>query len=299
MEQEYNNNHRKIKDLLKKIEKYKILIVFTICVIFGLIWFYLDIIESTGFFCTFVPTCFTAFAVIFLEFLVEKVFTSESEKMKDDCIVLSDFQRKIVDNFMGKSCNFCYNNITAIKEGRPIEYMEELFKSAENSISILATNLDSFQFYVDPIFFDKIKDGKKVNILALHPKYATDFVKSRNLEDAPAQTLEMMKLSLSIIYNKRESIINDIDEDNFQMKLFYGIAPSMIIIIIDAEYVENCKCCVGYLLNTRKSRDTIHFTYSGQKDNSLVKGFIDHFQSIWNDDKHTITVDQLLIDELN
>lgn len=128
------------------------------------------------------------------------------------------------------------------------------FASAKHSISILATNLDSFKGCID-ILNKKAAANVKVRIAAMHPELARNFFKLRMLgSQGPEEAWEKMKSTL-------------------------------VLVIVDN------RCYVAYLLNSKKTRDTIHFLYGSANYSdaeSPVNYFKSHFETTWDHEKTTI-----------
>lgn len=218
---------------------------------------------------------------------------------KLDCLIKE--QSDIIKIFKGKKCLFCRNNISDISMKREKNKVSKLIKSATKSISILATNLESFQDCTDELK-EKAQNGITVRVATLNPesKYTRDFINTRHIhENSCDETICLMKGALERFFIKSQSVS---ENDKFQIKVYEGIAPSIVMIIIDSEKrSRSCKCIIGYLLNHIRSSETIHFTFSRSKydaEISPVDKFIEHFESIWNQDECVKNVDNIFIKKM-
>ena len=191
----------------------------------------------------------------------------------------NDFS-KILDIYNGKACTFCKNYIKDVKFNRKDCNLDDFFSSAKYSINILATNLKSFTNYI-PKLLEKANQGIKVRIATMHPNFARDFNISRVTGTTTAEQ-RWVDMKESLINFVSFSSRSDVDKDKFQVKAYNGIAPTLILIMVDNN------CYVAYLINGMHARDTIHFLFSTNDNTnkaSPVYYFKNHFESIWEDEQ--------------
>lgn len=185
----------------------------------------------------------------------------------------------VLDIYNGKACTFCRNYIKDVKFNRKSCNLQNFFATAKNSISILATNLESFVPYL-PQFTALAKDGISVRVSAIHPNFARDFNIARVTGNtSPEKRWRDMKDSLMKF--AAFATKDDSSGNNFQVRTYSAIAPTLILIMVDNE------CYVAYLLNGMRASDTIHFLFSAGEEvttNSPVYYFKKHFESIWSDE---------------
>lgn len=190
----------------------------------------------------------------------------------------------LVELYSGKSCTFCKNSIKSVKMNRDDCNLGEFFNSAKESISILATNLESFTPFI-PIFEKKAKRGVVVRIATLHPTFGASFNIARVVgRSSPEERWEEMKSSLEAFL---------IHKDLFQVRVYSKLLPTVILMIVDDQ------CYVSYLLHGHKSRETPHFLFTSGNGAAFspVENFKSHFEGTWTD-LGTNTIDRKELFEL-
>ena len=182
---------------------------------------------------------------------------------------------RMVEAYNGKTCTFCKNYIKDIRFSRSDCDLKSFFQSAKDSISILATNLESFVPFL-PLLSSLSETGINVRVATIHPNYARDFNIARVTgSTTPEQRWHDMKDSLMKFVAFSET------KNSFFVRTYSEVAPTLIMMMADNN------CYVAYLLHGMRARDTIHFLFTlGEGDLSLspVYYFKKHFDSIWNDD---------------
>lgn len=182
---------------------------------------------------------------------------------------------RTVETYNGKACTFCKNYIKDIRFSRDDCDLDSFFRSARDSICILATNLESFVPFL-PLLSGLSQKGINVRVATIHPNYARDFNIARvtgNTE--PEQRWHDMKNSLVKFVTFSENA------NSFFVRTYSEVAPTLIMMMVDNN------CYVAYLLHGMKSRDTIHFLFTtgeGDFSRSPVYYFKRHFDSIWDDE---------------
>lgn len=182
---------------------------------------------------------------------------------------------RMVETYNGKACTFCKNYIKDIRFSRADCDLESFFRSAKESICILATNLESFVPFL-PLLSSLSQNGINVRVATIHPNYARDFNIARVTGNTkPEQRWHDMKDALMKFVAFSEKT------NSFLVRTYSGVAPTLIMMMADNN------CYVAYLLHGMRARDTIHFLFTlGEGDSSLspVYYFKRHFDSIWDDD---------------
>lgn len=113
----------------------------------------------------------------------------------------------------------------------------------------------------------------------MHPELARYFFKLRMLgSQGPEEAWEKMKSTL-------EMFIAHAGHGGYELRVYNGISPTLVLVIVDN------RCYVAYLLNNKKTRDTIHFLYGSANYSdaeSPVNYFKSHFETTWDHEKTTI-----------
>ena len=203
-----------------------------------------------------------------------------TENLNSDLKVLQnsiDSFSNVVELYSGKSCTFCKNSIKAVKFNRNECNLEQFFSQAQQSVCILATNLESFVPYLN-IFSELATRGVHIKVATIHPNFARDFNIS-NVVGYTGSEKRWRDMKDSLIKFLTFSESDSYGENKIEIRTYTTITPTLILMIVDND------CYVSYLLHGHRSRETPHFLFSGS-DNSQMSpfnSFKKHFDGIWND----------------
>lgn len=191
---------------------------------------------------------------------------------------------KLVNTFLSRDCRFCKSYFLDIYPNREQADLKVFFRRAKKRLYILTTNLDSVSDCAT-IISKKAKDGVDVKICTLDPTCPSgkEFIKTRELSTGiilPGDLLNSMRSSLySMIKTFKKVGVYSDDGDNVFIKT-YSVPPSTILFISDDE------CIMAFMLDERKSRETIHLHFRINEANSEIYCFKTHFDCVFKDAKY-------------